>query len=268
MNDRQRVPTALFLLAILLSVVQWAPAWGFFILLQLLITAALWEFYNLARRRRLRPQRLIGLASALLIGASFIFPEFPLAAALFLSLLAAGVYFVASFTTVEKLAVFPSAVSLTFFGAAYVALPMNFLYWTLVADGRQGLYFLFLVVFLGDTGAYLVGKTIGRHKMTPLASPKKTWEGAVGGILFAVGSAVAGRYLFFPSIGLAAAAACGAAVHAAAQLSDPLESLFKRAAGVKDSSSLLPGHGGFLDRADSFLLAAPVFYYFVRLFWK
>ncbi len=268
MSDRERIPTAVILLAILLAVVQWAPAWGFFVLIQMLIVAALWEFYNLARRRRLRPQRLIGLAAALFIGASFLFPEFPLELALFLGLLAAGVYFVAACNTVEKLAVFPSAFSLTIFGAVYVALPMNYLYWTRIVDGREGLLFLFFVIFMGDTGAFLIGKSIGRHKMTPLASPKKTWEGAVGGLLFALASAVAGRFLLFPSVGLAAAAACGVAVHVAAQLSDPLESLFKRAAGVKDSSNLLPGHGGFLDRSDSFLLAAPVFYYFVRLFWK
>ncbi|MCX6561640.1 MAG: phosphatidate cytidylyltransferase [Candidatus Aminicenantes bacterium] len=268
MSDRQRTPTALFLLAILLSVVQWAPAWGFFAAVQFFILAALWEFYNLARRRRLRPQRLIGLATALMISASFLFPRFPLALALFLGLLAAGAYFLASVDSVEKLAVFPSGIALTFFGAVYVALPMNYLYWIRVGEGKDGIYFLFLVIFLGDTGAYLIGKTLGRHKMAPLASPKKTWEGAVGGLVFALAGSVAVRFLLLPYIGLLAAASCGVVVHAVAQMSDPLESLFKRAAGVKDSSNLLPGHGGFLDRVDSFLLAAPFFYYFVRLFWK
>jgi phosphatidate cytidylyltransferase len=69
-------------------------------------------------------------------------------------------------------------------------------------------------------------------------------------------------------IGLWQAALCGVCVHAVAQLSDPLESLFKRAAGVKDSSNFLPGHGGFLDRIDSMILAAPFYYYFIRFFWK
>ncbi len=104
--------------------------------------------------------------------------------------------------------------------------------------------------------------------MTPLASPHKTWEGGAGGLLFAALAALAVRTLFLPQVPLFLALLCGVLVHAAAQLSDPLESLFKRAAGVKDSSNLLPGHGGFLDRLDSLLLAAPFFYYFVFLFWK
>src|SRR4030042_1785065 len=104
--------------------------------------------------------------------------------------------------------------------------------------------------------------------MTPPASPNKTREGSVGGIRLAVLAALAARQLWFPEVGLAPALVCGALVHAAAQVSDPLESLFKRAVGVKDSSNFLPGHGGFLDRIDSFLLAAPFFYYFVKFFWK
>ncbi|MDD8027250.1 MAG: phosphatidate cytidylyltransferase [Acidobacteriota bacterium] len=268
MSDSQRVPTAIGLLAALLSVIVWAPAWSFFALIQVFIAIALWEFYNLARRRRLRPQRLVGLATAGLIGASFICPQISLALALFLGFLACDISCVISFNTVEKLAVFPSAVSLTLFGAVYVALPMNFLYWIRIENGREGILFLLVVIFMGDTGAFLIGKRFGRHPMTPIASPHKTWEGAAAGLAAALAGALAARALFFPSVGIAAAAACGVLVHAAAQISDPFESLFKRAVGVKDSSNLLPGHGGFLDRMDSYLLAAPFFYYFVRLFWK
>lgn len=268
MSDRQRVPTAVVLLAILLAIVVWAPAWTLFVFLQIFVLAALWEFYNLARRRRLRPQRWVGLATAALIGASFLTPRVPLAMALFLGLLAAAVHFVWSFNTVEKLAVFPSAVSLTLFGAVYVALPMDFLYRIRVEHGREAILFLLIVVFLGDTGAFLIGKNFGRHPMTPIASPRKTWEGALAGLAASLLGALAGRALFFPSVSLAAAAVCGVLTQAAAEISDPFESLFKRAAGVKDSSNLLPGHGGFLDRIDSYLLAAPFFYYFVLHFWK
>jgi phosphatidate cytidylyltransferase len=124
------------------------------------------------------------------------------------------------------------------------------------------------VIFLGDSGGYLFGKLIGKHKMTPLASPNKTWEGSLGGLAFGALGALAARQILLRDIGLWQALVCGVLVHAAAQVSDPLESLFKRAVGVKDSSNFLPGHGGFLDRVDSFLLAAPFFYYFVKLFWK
>lgn len=268
MSDRQRVPTAVVLLAGLFIIVQWGSVLSFFILLQAIIAAALWEFYNLARRRRWRPQRTIGLLLAILIGATFYFPRFPLALALFIGLFAAGVYFVAAFNTLEKAAVFPPALALTFFGAVYVALPLNYLFWIRRWGGPEYLYFLFLIVFLGDTGAYLIGKAIGRRKMTPIASPNKTWEGCAGGILFAVLGAITARILWFPEAGILSAVLCGVIVNLVAQVSDPLESLFKRAVGVKDSSNLLPGHGGFLDRLDSFLLAAPLFYYFVQIFWK
>ncbi len=268
MSDRQRTPTAIILLALLFLLVQWGPDWAFFLVVQAFIAAALWEFYNLARRRRWRPQRLFGLVLAWLIGVSFYVPAFSLNAALSLGFLIAGVYFLAVFNSLEKTAVFPPAFALTFIGAIYVGFPTNYLYWIRLGHGPAYLYFFFAVIFLGDTGAYLVGKAIGRHKMAPIASPNKTWEGVGGGILFALIAAVAARFIFFPAVPLVRAALTGVVVHAAAQISDPLESLFKRAVGVKDSSNLLPGHGGFLDRIDSFLLAAPLFYYLILYLWR
>jgi phosphatidate cytidylyltransferase len=124
------------------------------------------------------------------------------------------------------------------------------------------------VIFIGDTGAFFVGKSLGRHPMTPIASPHKTWEGAGGGLLTAGLAAWAAREIFLPGIPVFDAVVAGLAVSVVAQISDPLESLFKRAAGVKDSSNMLPGHGGFLDRIDSLILAAPFFYFLVRYLWK
>jgi len=123
-------------------------------------------------------------------------------------------------------------------------------------------------VFVGDTGAFFIGKPFGRHKMTPIASPNKSWEGSAGGFLFAAAGAVAARFLLLPTVPLVTVILTALVVHAAAQVSDPLESLFKRAVGVKDSSNSLPGHGGFLDRIDSLILAGPVLYYILKLFWK
>jgi phosphatidate cytidylyltransferase len=130
------------------------------------------------------------------------------------------------------------------------------------------LYFLAAVVFLGDTGAFFIGRPFGRHKMTPIASPNKSWEGSAGGFLFAVAGALAARLILLPAVPVATVILTALVVHAAAQVSDPLESLFKRAVGVKDSSNRLPGHGGFLDRIDSLILAGPLFYFIVRTIWK
>jgi phosphatidate cytidylyltransferase len=129
---------------------------------------------------------------------------------------------------------------------------------TTVRDvGRGGLMSVFLMVFMGDTGAYFAGRAFGKHKLYELISPKKTMEGALGGLLASMlGGWLTSRYLVpMPaSSGLLLGATCGAV----GQIGDLVESLFKRATRTKDSGQLLPGHGGLLDRVDGVLFAAPV----------
>ena len=187
---------------------------------------------------------------------------------LFVCLFLVALYFVISFNTVEKLAHFPSSIALTFFGAVYLSFTLNYFYLLREEKSALYVYFLLAVILLGDTGAYFFGKLIGRHKLVPIASPYKTWEGSFGGIVFAAAGALAAQQVFLKDIVLWKAVLTGILVHAVAQISDPLESLFKRAVGVKDSSNVLPGHGGFLDRVDSLILATPFFYYFIQYFWS
>ncbi|MBR2504686.1 MAG: phosphatidate cytidylyltransferase [Elusimicrobiaceae bacterium] len=128
-------------------------------------------------------------------------------------------------------------------------------------NGEYLTLFMIVTVWICDTGAYFTGRFLGRHKLNKEVSPKKTWEGSVGGTLLAVGGALLMRHLFLPSLTLQAAIWLGLLVAVVGQVSDLAESVLKRSTGVKDSSNLLPGHGGFLDRFDSYLLLAPVFYY-------
>jgi len=143
-------------------------------------------------------------------------------------------------------------------GTLYIVLPLHAGVELAIADAPWILYVLG-AVFLGDTGAYFVGKAIGRHKLHPKVSPNKTWEGAVGGL---VGSALGGWLLALaldlPIATLPAIlhAVVGGAI---AQLGDLAESLVKRSFGVKDSGTLLPGHGGVLDRIDGVIFALPYF---------
>ena len=124
--------------------------------------------------------------------------------------------------------------------------------------------FMIITVWVSDSGAYFSGRFLGRHKLNKEVSPKKTWEGAIGGTLLALGGAVVMRNLFLSSLlSIPAALWLGLLVAVVGQISDLAESVIKRSTGVKDSSNLLPGHGGFLDRFDSYLLLAPVFYYVV-----
>ncbi len=264
----KRTLTAAVLLAAVFAVIQYAPDIVFFLLLQIFVLGALAELYALASRKKLRPQRALGVVLAAAFAAFFIVDGLSFEAVLFAGLLLTCFYYVVSITTLEKLATFPQSVAITFFGALYLSFTLNFMF-TIRADyGPPYLYFLFAVIFLGDTGAFFVGKPFGKHKMTPIASPNKSWEGSAGGILFACLGAWAAREILFPDLMLWKALLVAVLVHAAAQASDPMESLFKRAVGVKDSSNVFPGHGGFFDRIDSLILAAPLFYYLVGVLWK
>ena len=173
------------------------------------------------------------------------------------------------------------------FAFGYVALPLGFLVqvrqqWA----GAILLVYVLLVVWAGDTTAYFVGRALGRHRMTPRVSPKKTWEGAVGSMLGSLGvgwaflanaqpisSALLQAHLIEQRDGyfalqpwpLVTILVLSAAINLAAQLGDLVESLIKRGAGVKDSGALLPGHGGMLDRIDALLLAAPVIWFYAAL---
>jgi phosphatidate cytidylyltransferase len=127
------------------------------------------------------------------------------------------------------------------------------------------LMFALLVNWVGDAGAYYVGRNLGRHKLAPRVSPGKTWEGSAGSIVASL--LLAGAYLmyFVPSLPLWQVLGVTAAANVAGQLGDLAESAIKRGAGVKDSGNLLPGHGGILDRVDSTIFALPVVYAFLRL---
>lgn len=267
MSLRKRLPTSIVLLAIAFCLVQFVPPLWFLLIIQLFILAALIEFYNLFHVKKIFPPKIFGVILALIISSSFYFEAFSLGLAVFVCLLLAAVYYVISINTLEKLAFFPQSIALTFFGAVYLSFTINHLYAVKVDMGPNPIFFLLAVIFLGDTGAYLFGNLLGRRKLVPIASPKKTWEGAIGGIVFAVLAAVIIHFLVLREIVLWKAVLTGIIVHIVAQFSDPLESLFKRAVGVKDSSNILPGHGGFLDRLDSLILATPFFYYFVNFFW-
>jgi phosphatidate cytidylyltransferase len=266
MNIIKRVATAVVLLPIAFISIQYLPRFWFFCIIQVFILASLLEFYNLPRIKGLYLPKTMGIILSLIISFSIYFEEFPLGVALFCCLFLIGVYFVLTTNKIEKLVQFPSAIALTFFGVFYLSFTLN--HFNLLRDekGPYYLYFLIAVISMGDTGAFLFGRQFGRHKMAPLASPKKTWEGSIGGIVTACLTGILMQQLLFAEAVLWKAVLLAFIIHVVAQISDPLESLFKRAAGVKDSSNLLPGHGGFFDRLDSLILALPFFYYLLRYF--
>ena len=151
-------------------------------------------------------------------------------------------------------------VAVTLLGICYVSIPMSLLsniaHHGLLFEPRR-VFFLVFLVWSADTGAYFAGKNFGRHKLAPSISPGKTWEGWVGGAVLTLVVAASVGY-FLPAIPLGHRLVAGAVVAVFGPLGDLAESMLKRSAGVKDSGTFLPGHGGLLDRFDAFLLVLPV----------
>ena len=133
-------------------------------------------------------------------------------------------------------------------------------------DGRSWIIVVLAVTFATDTGAYAVGRLVGRHKMAPRISPGKTWEGAAGGYAAGVAAAVIAPLALGIEPSVAGLVTIALTLPAAAEAGDILESALKRRIGVKDASQLLPGHGGLLDRMDSLLVAGPLLYWLLQWF--
>ena len=146
----------------------------------------------------------------------------------------------------------------------YIGLPLGALAAVRAISGREAVLLLALVIIVSDSAQYYTGRAFGRRPLAPLISPKKTLEGAIGGLVFGtIAMIVGGRWVFGTTM-VPVLALLGATLAALGIVGDLFESLLKRSAGVKDSSHLIPGHGGVLDRIDSWLFAAPVYYVFVR----
>lgn len=149
------------------------------------------------------------------------------------------------------------------FPALYIGLPLGALAAIRFLAGREAVLLLMATIVVSDSAQYYCGRAFGRRKLAPSISPKKTVEGAIGGVLFGTAAMAAlGVYVFSASV--LVLLLVGATIVALGIVGDLFESLLKRSADVKDSSALIPGHGGVLDRIDSWLFASPVYYVFVR----
>lgn len=154
--------------------------------------------------------------------------------------------------------------------AAYTLLGVFYVSWLLshvlllrlLAEGQYYVFYVFLVVWLGDAVALYVGTLLGRHPLAPSISPRKTVEGAVGGLLGSVSGALLGKLWWLDHFTLVQCIVSGGMLACLGQLGDLSESLLKRSTGVKDSAQLIPGHGGILDKVDGILFSAPAMYYY------
>lgn len=134
--------------------------------------------------------------------------------------------------------------------------------------GIQWLFVIMLIVMTNDSAAYYTGSAFGKHRLYPLVSPKKSIEGACGGLIGGLCGALLAKFTFFPHLSFGDAAITALVIGVVGQAGDLFESLLKRSFGVKDSGTIIPGHGGVLDRLDSILFAAPITYYYVLFFFR
>jgi phosphatidate cytidylyltransferase len=157
-----------------------------------------------------------------------------------------------------------ATVSASLFPMIYIGLPVGALVAVRRFAGPPSLFLLMLTVIVSDTAQYYTGRAFGRRKLAPAISPNKTVEGALGGLVFGTALFVAAGAWWVPGMPVALRAGLGLAIVALGIAGDLFESMLKRSAGVKDSSALIPGHGGVLDRIDALLFAAPVYYIFLK----
>jgi phosphatidate cytidylyltransferase len=259
--------TAAVALPILAIIIALGPGWLLLILVVLVTAGGMMELLSLLVPETKSWVRIVTLATSLLL---------PLATywkgVLGLSTATVAVIFVA--LTIHLLLYAQQKAILQSLGAMVFAqlyipfLLSHVLLLFQVPSGRRWIFFLFFVIFAGDTGAYYAGHRWGRHKLWPAVSPGKTVEGALGGLLSSLAtSLLVGKLLLsLGESGVSFLLSLGLVIASVGQMGDLMESMIKRVSKVKDASSILPGHGGLLDRLDSLIFAFPLTYYGVVFF--
>jgi len=261
---------------IVLAALFFAPPIVFNLLVAVVALGALWEFYRMAEQTGHPVAKTLGIVfGGLVLGDAAILwgpVRFVTASGVLvqiaarqrpgawfgLVLLGAGLAALAPLFARVPPAMALAGASSTAFGVLLIALPATSLCY-LRDHSPRSVLFLLALVWICDSAAYYVGRRYGARLLAPVVSPKKTWEGTIGGFVAAtLFGALAGTWWFVPELGPVRGAFAGALASTAGQLGDLVESLWKRGAGVKDSGTFLPGHGGFYDRVDSLLFAGPV----------
>jgi phosphatidate cytidylyltransferase len=264
-NLFQRIAVAVVGIPLVFSLIALGGLY-FLALIELVMSVSLFEFYRLAESRDFHPSKTLGIAAIFFIGLAAHYQRVDW---IVLGLLALTI----GTLLVELFKNKPHAIgntAITVFGVQYLSLFGFFLPLRRLGAGSDsetaGVWLVFAVlvsIWICDTAAYGFGKLFGKHTLFKRVSPKKTWEGAAAGFVCAVATAFFFRAFRLSFLAWYDALFFGAAAGIIGQISDLVESLFKRDAGAKDSSGILPGHGGFLDRFDSPLLVVPVVYVYL-----
>lgn len=262
-----RVLTSIVLVPILFAVVWLLPPVYFAGLVMIAAALGQYELYTMARARGITPLTVPGIALGALIVLSVYRSILPyLGSPYFWITLCVLVVIVARLFSRRPVEGALEDVAVTVFAIVYVALLFAFQVAIHAGPfGKKWLVFLYLVIWASDIGAYYVGTAFGKHRLYEKISPKKSIEGLLGGALASLVVALLCKLWLVPALGWVEASVLGAVLALAGTVGDLAESLIKRSAGVKDSGTIIPGHGGILDRMDSMLFAAPVLFFYLRM---
>jgi len=266
----KRILSAVIFLPVFWVIVKKLNPLAFHALMVAAALVGLFELYRLAEAGGHRCHRLLGAGVALAFLGAFAYPWIRIEYALLFAL------FMIPVASLWRGGPWGSAfgdIGSTLFIAIFTGVFFGYLIGLrLLNDPPKGeetgsdlVFLLFLVVWGGDMAAYYFGRSLGRHPLAPAVSPRKTIEGAIGGLAGAVGAAFVARAWFMQRLSVRDCVILGIALGAVGMVGDLVESMLKRGAGAKDSASLVPGHGGILDRVDSLLYAAPLLYYYYLL---
>lgn len=257
---RQRVITTIVLLPVLIAAIWFGDLW-LVLLVAAIGVAGSFEFYRLDLNGKLLPLHYFGI---IIVIALIMLP-----------------YFVHSITVVHILGfavvfsliwlLFPSHKEQAFNRWAWTMAGILYLgfmltYWVKLRNiefGRDYVFLLIFIIIVNDIAAYFIGKALGKHALAPMISPRKTWEGAIGGLISSILVSVIFYFTFVLPLTWWQLVLIGLLVSVLAQMGDLIESLLKRNKSVKDSGNLLPGHGGILDRVDSYIVTAAAAYYII-----
>lgn len=256
----------------------WVPetVWIFVLIAVLAMAAGLFEFFSLTKKLELKADAAVAYLGAAALVVAFIFDapaKAPDLLLLTLVLFVAAVLVSQTFRFQKDFSKMLGGIGVTILGVFYVTFLGGFLIATRVGfENIPGLstkllLFFLVVLFGSDSGAYFAGRAFGKHKLAPAISPGKTVEGLIGGIIAAAGFAALCTLVFFPELPYQFSVPLAMVMAVVGVLGDLAESAMKRGSNIKDAASILPGHGGFLDRLDSLLLNAPILYFFARFYF-
>jgi phosphatidate cytidylyltransferase len=255
-----RILSGLVLIVVVGAAIWFLTTPALLLVAEVVLVLGFVEYAGLAEALGARIPRVVSGTAAALAAASLAL-AYPLELPLLAALIAVGAVIVGA--RVPGPGVLADA-SAALFPVLYLGLPLGALVAIHATGGREAVLLLLSTIIVSDTAQYYSGRLFGRRKLSPLISPKKTVEGAIGGFLVAPPAMVLLARWWLPGAGTSMLLLVGLLLVGVGIAGDLFESLLKRSAGVKDSSALIPGHGGVLDRIDSLLFAAPAFYLFLR----